>query len=47
MNDKAASATVENAPPRSFLDRNFRLAERGTSLSQEAIAGATTFAAVT
>ncbi len=46
MNDKAASATVETAPPRSFLDRNFRLSERATSLSQEAIAGATTFAAM-
>ena len=46
MNDKAASAKVETAPPPSFLDRNFRLAERATSLSQEAIAGATTFAAM-
>jgi AGZA family xanthine/uracil permease-like MFS transporter len=46
MIDKAASATVETAPPRSFLDRNFRLTERATSLSQEAIAGATTFAAM-
>jgi adenine/guanine/hypoxanthine permease len=46
MIDKAASATVETDPPRSFLDRNFRLTERATSLSQEAIAGATTFAAM-
>jgi AGZA family xanthine/uracil permease-like MFS transporter len=46
MMDRAASATVETAPPRGFLDRNFRLTERATSLSQELIAGATTFAAM-
>ncbi|HWK47619.1 MAG TPA: NCS2 family permease [Stellaceae bacterium] len=32
--------------PTSWLDGRFRLAERGTSLSQEAIAGLTTFAAM-
>jgi AGZA family xanthine/uracil permease-like MFS transporter len=46
MNDKAASARLEAAPPRGFLDRSFRLSERATSLPQELIAGATTFAAM-
>ncbi|SED22644.1 putative MFS transporter, AGZA family, xanthine/uracil permease [Rhizobiales bacterium GAS188] len=46
MNDKAAAAAIEAAPPRGFLDRSFRLSERATSLPQEAIAGATTFAAM-
>ncbi len=46
MSEKAASATIETATPRGFLDRNFRLRERATSLPQEAIAGATTFAAM-
>jgi adenine/guanine/hypoxanthine permease len=45
MNDKAAAAATE-AAPRGVLDRFFRLTERSTSLSQEAIAGATTFAAM-
>jgi len=46
MNDKAATARLEAAPPRGFLDRSFRLSERATSLPQELIAGATTFAAM-
>ena len=43
MNDNATIAAV---PPRGMLDRSFRLSERATSLPQEAIAGATTFAAM-
>ena len=47
MIDQAAPA--ENpAPPAAsgFLDRRFRLSERATSIPQELIAGATTFAAM-
>jgi AGZA family xanthine/uracil permease-like MFS transporter len=44
MNEAAASTT--NAPPFGWLDRVFRLSECATSLPQEVIAGATTFAAM-
>jgi adenine/guanine/hypoxanthine permease len=46
MSDLAAPEPVAAAPPRSFLDRRFRLTERGASLPGELIAGATTFAAM-
>ncbi|MFI5012816.1 MAG: NCS2 family permease [Hyphomicrobiales bacterium] len=45
MNDQATTA-IAAPPPSGFLDRTFRLSERSTSLPQEAIAGATTFAAM-
>ena len=45
MNDQAATA-IATPPPSGFLDRTFRLSERATSLPQEVIAGATTFAAM-
>lgn len=44
-NDRTASA-AHPPPANGFLDQTFRLAERSTSLSQEVIAGATTFAAM-
>src|SRR5579864_2632896 len=46
--DDSAALTAEIASPRAkgFLDRTFRLSERATSLPQELIAGATTFAAM-
>ncbi|MBW0002460.1 MAG: NCS2 family permease, partial [Hyphomicrobiales bacterium] len=43
MNEEVA---VQDRAPAGFLDRIFRLSERATSLPQEAIAGATTFAAM-
>ncbi len=43
MNEEVA---IEARAPSSFLDRMFRLSERSTSVPQEAIAGATTFAAM-
>ena len=43
MNEEAA---IEAREPAGFLDRIFRLSERSTSVPQEAIAGATTFAAM-
>jgi AGZA family xanthine/uracil permease-like MFS transporter len=43
MNEEAA---IEAREPAGFLDRMFRLSERSTSVPQEAIAGATTFAAM-
>jgi len=46
MSDLAAPESRAAAPPRGFLDRRFRLSERGASLSGELIAGATTFAAM-
>ena len=46
MNDRAASTPSAARPDRSFLDRPFRLSERGSSVRQEVIAGATTFAAM-
>src|SRR5580700_6895110 len=39
-------AAISSPSPAGFLDRTFRLSERSTSLPQEAIAGATTFAAM-
>jgi adenine/guanine/hypoxanthine permease len=44
-NDRAASLAAP-PPAKGFLDRTFRLTERATSLPQEVIAGATTFAAM-
>ncbi|WP_158815301.1 NCS2 family permease [Methylocapsa sp. S129] len=47
MEDRTASNASSAAPPSSgFLDRTFHLSERATSVSQELIAGATTFAAM-
>ncbi len=43
MNEEVA---IEARAPSGFLDRMFRLSERSTSVPQEAIAGATTFAAM-
>ena len=43
MNEEVA---IQDRAPAGFLDRVFRLSERSTSLAQEAIAGATTFAAM-
>ena len=43
MNEEVA---IEAQAPEGFLDRMFRLSERSTSLAQEGIAGATTFAAM-
>ena len=43
MNEEVA---IEARAPPGFLDRMFRLSERSTSVPQEAIAGATTFAAM-
>ncbi|MBV8184031.1 MAG: NCS2 family permease [Hyphomicrobiales bacterium] len=43
MNEEVA---VQDRAPAGFLDRIFRLSARSTSLPQEAIAGATTFAAM-
>jgi AGZA family xanthine/uracil permease-like MFS transporter len=43
MNQEVA---IEARAPSGFLDRMFRLSERSTSVPQEAIAGATTFAAM-
>jgi adenine/guanine/hypoxanthine permease len=43
MTDRAA---LPASSPTGFLDKTFRLSERSTSLPQEAIAGATTFAAM-
>ena len=40
------SGTAEAAAAEGFLDRFFRLSERGSSVKQEVIAGATTFAAM-
>jgi AGZA family xanthine/uracil permease-like MFS transporter len=45
MSEAGATGTGGEAAP-GFLERVFKLKERGTSLSQEAIAGATTFAAM-
>ena len=46
MNDPAGSAPSAARPHRSFLDRTFRLSERASSVTQELVAGATTFAAM-
>lgn len=47
MNDRTANDHAAPSPPMNgFLDRTFRLTERATSLPQEVIAGATTFAAM-
>ena len=46
MNDPAALAPTAGQPRRGFLDRDFRLSERGSSVAQELVAGATTFAAM-
>ena len=48
MNDTASvTVTAETAdPPKSALDRFFGLSQRATSLPQEMIAGATTFASM-
>ncbi len=46
MIERAASNADFAARPRGWLDRKFRLAERSTSVGQELIAGATTFAAM-
>ena len=46
MDDRTAPAASPAPPPPGFLDRTFRLSERSTSLPQELIAGATTFAAM-
>jgi AGZA family xanthine/uracil permease-like MFS transporter len=43
MNEEAA---IEARAPAGFLDKTFGLSERSTSVPQEAIAGATTFAAM-
>jgi adenine/guanine/hypoxanthine permease len=43
MNEEVA---IEARAPSGFFDRMFRLSERSTSVPQEAIAGATTFAAM-
>ena len=43
MNDEVA---IEARAPHGFLDRMFHLSDRASSLPQEAIAGATTFAAM-
>ena len=43
MNEEVA---IEARAPSGFLDRMFRLSERSSSVPQEAIAGATTFAAM-
>jgi AGZA family xanthine/uracil permease-like MFS transporter len=45
MNDQAVTTTIA-PPPTGWLDRTFRLSERATSVPQEMIAGATTFAAM-
>ena len=45
MND-TASATVATEPPKGAVDRFFALSQRATSLPQEMIAGATTFASM-
>jgi AGZA family xanthine/uracil permease-like MFS transporter len=45
MNDSATTAT-STPPGLGWLDRTFSISERSTSLSQEVIAGATTFAAM-
>ena len=46
MNQRVASEPSPATPPRGAFDRRFRLSERGSSASQELIAGATTFAAM-
>jgi adenine/guanine/hypoxanthine permease len=46
VNDPAALAPTAARPPRGFLDRTFRLSERASSVIQELVAGATTFAAM-
>jgi AGZA family xanthine/uracil permease-like MFS transporter len=46
MNDPATSIAGAAQRPIGFLDRTFRLSERKTSVAQEVIAGATTFAAM-
>jgi AGZA family xanthine/uracil permease-like MFS transporter len=44
--DDKTSVTLTPAPPQATLDRFFGLSERATSLPQEVIAGATTFASM-
>jgi AGZA family xanthine/uracil permease-like MFS transporter len=46
MNDPATSIAGAAQRPIGLLDRTFRLSERKTSVAQEVIAGATTFAAM-
>jgi AGZA family xanthine/uracil permease-like MFS transporter len=44
--DDQPTATIAPATPKSWFDRTFELSVRGTSVPQELVAGATTFAAM-